>query len=168
MPDLFHYLFSGVRKSELSIASTSQMYDPRKKDWAWRSSEGTWISDAAAGADCAAGTVLGDLSPQVAQECGVGRTPVIAPASHDTASAVAAVPAEGTDWCYISSGTWSLMGVELDEPVITEQSLAYNYTNEIGARGKVRFLKNIMGMWLVQECRRQWQSQGHTITATRN
>jgi rhamnulokinase len=91
----------------------------------------------------------------------VGRTPVIAPASHDTGSAVAAVPAEGSNWCYISSGTWSLMDVECDEPVINAMSLAYNYTNEIGVSGKVRFLKNIMGLWLVQECRRQWLSEGH-------
>jgi rhamnulokinase len=161
MPDLFHYLFSGVRKSELSIASTSQMYDPRKKDWAWAILGELGIPARLLAPIVPAGTVLGDLSPQVAQECGVGRTPVIAPASHDTASAVAAVPADGDDWCYISSGTWSLMGVELDEPVINEQSLAYNYTNEIGVGGKVRFLKNIMGMWLIQECRRQWQAQGY-------
>jgi rhamnulokinase len=161
MPDLFHYLFSGVRKSEVSIASTSQMYDPRKKGWALPILTELGIPTRLLAEIVPSGTVLGDLSPHVAQECGVGRTPVIAPASHDTASAVAAVPAEGTDWCYISSGTWSLMGVELDEPVITEQSMAYNYTNEIGALGKVRFLKNIMGLWLVQECRRQWLSQGH-------
>ncbi|MGA2231035.1 MAG: rhamnulokinase family protein [Tepidisphaeraceae bacterium] len=161
MPDLFHYLFSGVRKSEVSIASTAQMYNPRTK---------TWANDILKELDLPvhllppivqAGTVLGDLLPEVAQDCGAGRVRIIAPASHDTASAVAAVPAEGEDWCYISSGTWSLMGVELDEPVITNMSLAYNYTNEIGAAGKIRFLKNIMGMWLVQECRRQWQTQGY-------
>jgi rhamnulokinase len=161
MPDLFHYLFSGVRKSELSIASTSQMYDPRKRDWAFAILGELGIPTRLLAPIVQPGTVLGDLSPAIAQECGVGRTAVIAPASHDTASAVAAVPAEGEKWCYISSGTWSLMGVELDEPVITSQSLAYNYTNEIGVSGKVRFLKNIMGMWLVQECRRQWQSQGY-------
>jgi rhamnulokinase len=161
IPDLFHYLFSGVRKSELSIASTSQMYDPRKKDWAFPILGEFGIPARLLAPIVPSGTVLGDLLPAIAQECGVGRTSVIAPASHDTASAVAAVPAEGEHWCYISSGTWSLMGVELDEPVITSQSLAYNYTNEIGVGGKIRFLKNIMGMWLVQECRRQWQSQGY-------
>jgi rhamnulokinase len=161
MPDLFHYLFSGVSKSELSIASTSQMVDPRTKNWALPILEELNIPTRLLAPIVPSGTVLGDLSPHVAQECGVGRTPVITPASHDTGSAVAAVPAEGSDWCYISSGTWSLMGVELDEPVINDKSMAYNYTNEIGAMGKIRFLKNIMGMWLVQECRRQWQSQGH-------
>jgi rhamnulokinase len=107
--------------------------------------------------------VLGPLQRHVAEECGVGRIPVIATASHDTASAVAAVPAEGTtnDWCYISSGTWSLMGVELDAPVINEKVLGYNYTNEGGVGGTTRFLKNIMGMWLVQECRKQWIREHH-------
>ena len=112
------------------------------------------------------GTVVGPLLRDVAEECGVGRVPVIAPASHDTASAVAAVPVgdalpSGQTWCYISSGTWSLMGVEMDEPIITPQSLAYNYTNEVGTEGKIRFLKNIMGLWLIQECRRQWEAQGY-------
>jgi rhamnulokinase len=111
------------------------------------------------------GTVLGDLREDVAKECGAAaRTPVIAVGGHDTASAVAAVPAEGggagDDWCYISSGTWSLMGVELREPLINEKSLALNYTNEGGIGGTIRFLKNIMGLWLVQECRRHWQREG--------
>jgi len=165
MPDLFHFLFSGVRKSEQSIASTSQMYDPRKKDWAYPILGEFGIGSTLLAPIVPAGTILGDLLPEVAQDCGAGRVPIITPASHDTASAVAAVPADGDDgWCYISSGTWSLMGLELDEPIITDKSLAYNYTNEIGASGKVRFLKNIMGMWLVQECRRQWQSQGNDHT----
>jgi rhamnulokinase len=161
MPDLFHYLFSGVRKSEQSIASTSQMYNPQTQNWA-----GPMLSELGLPARLLApivpsATVLGELLPAIAQECGVSPVPVITPGSHDTASAVAAVPAEGEGWCYISSGTWSLMGLELDSPVITEKSFTRNYTNEIGVSGKVRFLKNIMGMWLVQECRRQWQSQGH-------
>jgi rhamnulokinase len=160
MPDLFHYLFCGVRKNEQSIASTSQMYDPRKKDWAFPILGELGIPTSLLAPIVPAGTILGNLLPEVALDCGVGRVPIITPASHDTASAVAAVPAEGDDWCYISSGTWSLMGLELDEPVITDQSLAYNYTNEIGVGGTVRFLKNIMGLWLVQECRRQWISQG--------
>jgi len=161
MPDLFHYLFSGVRKSEQTFASTSQIYDPRKKDWANGILEELGIPTRLLAPIIPAGTILGDLLPEVAQDCGAGKVPVIAPASHDTASAVAAAPAEGENWCYISSGTWSLMGVEMPEPVITDKSLAYNYTNEIGVGGSVRFLKNIMGLWLVQECRRQWVTQGH-------
>jgi rhamnulokinase len=90
----------------------------------------------------------------------VGQIPVIAPACHDTGSAVAAVPAEGSDWCYISSGTWSLMGVELPAPLINAKSLKYNYTNEGGVNGTIRFLKNIMGLWPVQECRRHWLKEG--------
>jgi rhamnulokinase len=161
MPDLFHYLFSGVRKSEQAIASTSQMYDPVKKNWATPMLKELDLPARLFAPIVPSATVLGDLLPEIASECGVGRIPVIAPGSHDTASAVAAVPAEGDGWCYISSGTWSLMGLELDEPVITDKALAYNYTNEIGVSGKVRFLKNIMGLWLVQECRRQWLAQGH-------
>jgi rhamnulokinase len=106
------------------------------------------------------GTVIGALQRDVCDECKVGSVPVIAPACHDTASAVAAVPADGNDWCYISSGTWSLMGVEVNHPIINEKTLLYNYTNEAGVGGTIRFLKNIMGLWLIQECRRQWQRQG--------
>jgi rhamnulokinase len=111
------------------------------------------------------GTAIGQVARHVAEECNVGRVPVIATACHDTAAAVAAVPADPStgpgEWCYISSGTWSLMGVELSEPVINDKSLAYNYTNEGGVGGSIRFLKNIMGLWLVQECRRQFAREGH-------
>jgi sugar (pentulose or hexulose) kinase len=166
MPDLFHYLFSGVARNEVSIASTSQMLDPRTRQWARPLLEELKIPTRILCDIVPAGTVLGELSTGVAAECGVGRIPVIAPASHDTASAVAAVPAASGaagNWCYISSGTWSLMGVELEKPVITEKSLRYNYTNELGVANTVRFLKNIMGLWLVQECRRHFKSQGHDL-----
>jgi rhamnulokinase len=111
-----------------------------------------------------AATVLGALAPLVADEIGVKRMLVIAPACHDTGSAVAAVPAKGSDFVYISSGTWSLMGTELQEPVINEQSLACNFTNEGGVGGTFRFLKNITGLWLVQECRRTWARQGEELS----
>ncbi len=110
------------------------------------------------------GTVLDRLRPTVAEEIGSPAVPVVASAGHDTACAVAAVPATGEDYIYISSGTWSLMGVELDEPIITEQSLAYNITNEGGVDHTFRFLKNIMGLWLVQECRRTWARAGKTYS----
>jgi rhamnulokinase len=162
MPDLFNYLFCGARKSELSIASTSQMYDPRKRRWAHEILEPLGIPTRILPQIVASGTILGELLPDVAAECGIAPAPVIAPGCHDTASAVAAVPAEeGDDWCYISSGTWSLMGVELKEPIVSDKSLKYNYTNEMGVGPRVRFLKNIMGLWLVQECRRQWQREGY-------
>ncbi len=161
MPDLLHYLFTGQARNEFSAATTTQMYDPRKKDWAWDLLRELDLPTHLLGPVVPCGTVLGPLSRDVAQECGVAQIPVITPAGHDTGSAVASVPAEGDDWCYISSGTWSLMGVELPEPIINEKSLRYNYTNEGGVGGSIRFLKNIMGLWLVQECRRHWLKNGH-------
>jgi rhamnulokinase len=106
------------------------------------------------------GRVLGPLRSAVATETGVAPVPVIAPAAHDTAAAVAAVPAQGASWAYISSGTWSLMGVELPAPLINDRVLDINFTNEGGVDGTTRFLKNIMGLWLVQECRRVWERAG--------
>src|SRR5262249_42479084 len=99
-----------------------------------------------------------------ASETGLNPVPVIAPATHDTGSAVAGVPAQGKSWPYISSGTWSLMGAELDGPLINEKALEYNFTNEGGVGGTIRFLKNIMGLWLVQECRRAWERAGKTYS----
>src|SRR4029077_17602664 len=107
---------------------------------------------------------LGPLLPTVREAAGLAETPVYTTGCHDTASAVAAVPAEGRDWCYISSGTWSLIGVELDAPVIDERALALNLTNEMGAGGKTRLMKNIAGLWLLQECRRAWESAGREYT----
>jgi sugar (pentulose or hexulose) kinase len=160
MPDLFNYLFTGVKKNEFSIASTSQMYDPREKTWALPLLREVGIPTHILCDIVPAGSILGPLKKEVADECGTGPIPVIAPACHDTGSAVAAVPAELDGWCYISSGTWSLMGVELPKPLINEKSLQYNYTNEGGVGGTIRFLKNIMGLWPIQECRRQWLKDG--------
>jgi rhamnulokinase len=161
-PDLFNYWLTGVVRAELSIASTSQFYNPAKKEWAGGLLRKLGIEESILAEIVPSGTRLGPLLPQVAEESGLSAgTPVFATASHDTASAVAAVPAEGHDWGYISSGTWSLMGVELDSPVINEHSLALNFTNEVGAGGKIRLLKNIAGLWLLQECRRAWVLAGH-------
>src|SRR5438045_692026 len=160
MPDLFNYLFSGERKSEFSIATTSQMYDPQRRAWATGMLKELGLPTKILPPIVPSGTILGQLKEDVAAECGAKVAPIIAPACHDTGSAVAAVPAQGEGWCYISSGTWSLMGVELAEPVINEKSLRYNYTNEGGVGGTIRFLKNIMGLWLVQECRREFERQG--------
>jgi sugar (pentulose or hexulose) kinase len=157
VPDLFNYFFTGEKAAEFSIATTSQMYDPRKRDWARGMLEALGVPTHFLPNVVPSGTRLGNLRADVAGECGAaGDIPVIAPGCHDTASAVAAVPASGADWCYISSGTWSLMGVEIPQPIINEKSLRLNYTNEGGVTGDIRFLKNIMGLWLVQECRRQW------------
>ncbi len=164
IPDLLHYLFTGIAANEFSGATTTQMYDPRAKDWAWDLLRQFDLPAHILRPLVPSGSVLGPLSAEVARECNVPSIPVIAPASHDTGSAVASVPAEGPDWCYISSGTWSLMGVELAEPIINDKSLRYNYTNEGGVGGSIRFLKNIMGLWLVQECRRHWLKDGHEHT----
>jgi rhamnulokinase len=164
VPDIFNYLFTGERKSEFSIASTSQMYDMRNSAWATSLLTKLGIPTRILPEVVPSGTVIGTLLKSIAEECGVPSVPVIAPGLHDTASAVAAVPAEGDDWCYISSGTWSLMGVEIAVPIINEKTLKYNYTNEGGVGGKVRFLKNIMGMWLVQECRRHFRKEGYEHT----
>jgi len=159
MPDLLTYFFSGKKVCEQSIASTSQMYDPKRKTWASPLLKKLGIPTHLLGKVTPAGRVLGGLRQEVIDECGFD-VPVISTAGHDTASAVVAAPGQGDNWCYISSGTWSLMGLELDKPIINAASLAANYTNEVGAAGKIRFLRNIMGLWLVQECRRQWERDG--------
>ena len=164
MPDLFNYWLTGVARAEATIASTSQFYDPLKKTWARDLLERLGLPAEILPEIVTPGTLLGPLLDSVGREAGLGAVPVYATGCHDTASAVAAVPAEGANWCYISSGTWSLMGAELDEPVIDEGVLAENLTNEIGAGGKVRFLKNIAGLWLLQECRRAWALEGAEYT----
>jgi sugar (pentulose or hexulose) kinase len=157
IPDLFNYFFTGEKAAEFSIATTSQMYDPRNRAWATAMLEKLALPTHFLPNIVPSGTRLGNLRAEVAEECGASRQiPIIAPGCHDTASAVAAVPATGSDWCYISSGTWSLMGVEIPQPIINAKSLELNYTNEGGVAGDIRLLKNIMGLWLVQECRRQW------------
>ena len=165
MPDLFNYLFTGMRKAEFSIASTSQMYDMTANKWATPLLNQLQLPTQILPDVVPSGTVIGMLTDAVAAECGLSPCPVIAPCGHDTGCAVAAVPAEpNTSWCYISSGTWSLMGVELDKPLINAKSLKYNYTNEGGVGGSTRFLRNIMGLWLVQECRRHWIRLGEEIS----
>jgi len=157
MPDLFHYWLTGVARSELTIASTSQFYNPQKKRWATELFDRLGLPAEILPEIVQPGDVIAPLLDEPA-------VPVYASGSHDTASAVAAVPAQGRDWCYISSGTWSLIGVELDAPVINEKSLALNLTNEMGAGGRVRLLKNIAGLWLLQECRRHWTLDGVEFT----
>ena len=164
MPDLFNYWLTGRTCCEFSVATTTQCYDPRRRDWAVPLLERLDISPHIFPEVVPPGTILGDLLPSVADEVGAKGLPVIAPACHDTGSAVAAVPAEGPDFAYISSGTWSLMGAELAEPAIDEKSLAYDFTNEGGVGGTFRFLKNITGLWLVQECRRTWARQGNPLS----
>jgi rhamnulokinase len=162
LPDLLNYFLTGVAANELTNASTSQMYNPAARTWARPLIEALGLPADILGEIVPPGTELGNLRAGIAEFAGLGATPVYATASHDTASAVAAVPATGEEtWCYISSGTWSLMGVELDEPVISGPALDAALTNEVGAEGKIRFLKNIAGLWVLQECRRAWALEGH-------
>jgi rhamnulokinase len=164
MPDLFHYFFTGIKVNEFTDVSTSQMYDPTAKQWAYELVNAFGLPSRMLGTVVPPGTVLGPLRAALAAETGVNPVPVVAPASHDTASAVVSVPAQGTAWAYISSGTWSLMGVELEAPLINDKAAAYNFTNEGGFGGTIRFLKNIMGLWLVQECRRTWERSGRAYS----
>ncbi|HOM80540.1 MAG: rhamnulokinase [Armatimonadetes bacterium] len=164
MPDLFHFFLTGNKVTEFSIATTSQMYDPRARGWATGMLQAMEIPTGILGEVVPPGTEVGTLLPSIGAETGGAGVPVITPAAHDTGSAVAAVPARGADWCYISSGTWSLMGIESPEPLIDERSLRYNFTNEGGVGGTIRFLKNIMGLWLVQECRRAWLREGNDFS----
>jgi rhamnulokinase len=164
MPDLFHYWFTGVKVNEYTNASTSQMIDPAGRTWARDLVHAFQLPERLLGSLVPPGTVLGPLRSSVASEVGLAPVRVIAPATHDTASAVAAVPAHGESWAYISSGTWSLMGAEIAGPLVNDRALACNFTNEGGVAGTVRFLKNIMGLWLVQECRRAWEHAGKNYT----
>ncbi len=161
MPDLFNFWFTGRKCCEFTNATTTQAYDPRAGGWAKGLIEKLGIPTRIFPEIVPAGTVLGPVCKAVREELGIDQVPVIAPATHDTGSAVAAVPAVGeAPWAFLSSGTWSLMGMEVTEPIINEKSLSYNFTNEGGVGGTFRFLKNIMGLWLVQESRRTWQKAG--------
>jgi rhamnulokinase len=164
IPDLFNYWLSGQAVCEFTNATTTQCYDPRQSDWAAPLLAALGIPRQIFPPVVAPGTALGALRPELAEELGAGGLTVVAPACHDTGSAVAAVPAEGQDFAWISSGTWSIMGVEAREPVITPQSLKFNLTNEGGIAGTFRCSKNVLGLWLVQECRRTWAAQGQDWT----
>ena len=164
LPDLLNFWLTGRKVSEFSIATTSQCYDPRAGDWAYDMLEKLGIPKRMFGEIVPSGTVLGPLLASVAEETGLGRVPVIAPATHDTGSAVAAVPMDPDNAIYLSSGTWSLMGIESKVPVIDERMLAHNLTNEGGVDDTFRLLKNIMGLWLIQECKRQWARDGQDLS----
>lgn len=164
IPDLFNYWLSGQVTCEFTIATTTQCYDSRKGDWAWPVLEALGIPGHLFRPVIQPGTVIGPLLPAVAEETGTMGVPVIAPACHDTGSAVAAVPAENADFAWISSGTWSIMGAEAAQPGISAQTLEYNFTNEGGVFGTWRLSKNIMGLWLVQECKRTWALHGEELS----
>ncbi len=160
MPDLIGYWLTGEKACEYTVATTTQLYDLGARDWARELMQRLNVPARIFPEIIPSGTQLGTLLPEVREETGLGEVPVTATATHDTASAVVAVPAEGP-FAYISSGTWSLVGVEADGPVTSEGALRHNFTNEGGFGGTVRLLRNVMGLWLLQECRRTWARDGH-------
>jgi rhamnulokinase len=166
IPDLFNYWLSGEITNEFTNATTTQCFDPRKRNWATPVLEAMNIPAHLFGSITESGTALGTLLPHLAEETGAGGVRIVVPACHDTGSAVVAVPAHtGTqDFAWISSGTWSIMGAEVREPCVNNKALEYNFTNEGGVFGTWRLSKNIMGLWLVQECRRAWAHQGDDLS----
>lgn len=165
IPDIFNYLLTGEMKNEYSIASTSQLLDVRAKTWDKELMEKAGIPTDIFCDIVMPGTVIGTLTDEICEELGCPKIPVIAVGSHDTASAVASVPVtEEYPYAYISTGTWALMGSELDAPNVTDTTYQYNFTNEGGVCGKIRFLKNIMGLWIIQESKRQWAREGKNFS----
>ncbi len=160
VPDLLNYFLTGNMANEYTILSTGALLDAKKRDYAFDLLEKLNIPNRLFGEIVQPGYRVGKLLPQVQEETGKIDADVLTVASHDTASAVIAVPTTEEDFIYISSGTWSLMGTELKEPLINDVSRALNFTNEGGAMKTIRFLKNIMGLWLIQESRRQWKREG--------
>lgn len=160
MPDALSYLLTGEMVTEYTIASTSQLLNPETRKFDKELLDLLGLREEQFGRMVMPGTRIGTLSPEVQRMTGLGAVPVIAVAGHDTASAVAAVPCEDENFAYLSSGTWSLMGIEAPQPVMTEESYQLNFTNEGGLDGSIRFLKNICGMWLLEQCRREWAAEG--------
>jgi len=157
--DAFNFFLSGVPRSEESLASTSAIYNPRTRGWSPKVIGALEMPADVFAPIVHSGSSLGSLKPKIRDETRLANINVLASCSHDTGAAVAAVPACGASWAYISSGTWSLMGVERTQPVLTDACRELNFTNEIGFAGTVRLLKNIVGLWIVQECRREWARQ---------
>lgn len=164
MPDLFHYLLSGKMCAELSIASTTQLMDARTKQWSPQVLEYFGLNPALFRPIVPTGTVIGSVSADLREELGLPEMQVIAAAGHDTQCALAAVPAQERDFVFLSCGTWSLFGTELDAPLIDEDSRRLDITNECGFAGRTSFLKNIIGLWLIQESRRQWMRENKTYS----
>jgi rhamnulokinase len=164
MADLISYFLCGRAFGEYTLASTSQMMDMKTGKWSQPIFDQLGLPLRIMPKITMPGGVGGDLTDAVAAEVGCGKIPVIAVGSHDTASAVLGVPARGERWAYLSSGTWSLMGVELPQAIVNDKTFRYEFTNEGGVENTIRLLKNIMGLWLVQECKRQWQREGQDLS----
>jgi len=164
MADLFTYFLCGKAIGEYTMASTSQMMDMKTGQWSQAIFDELSLPMKIMPEITMPGAIVGKLTAEVAREIGCDRIPVIAIGSHDTASAVLGVPGGGDRWAYLSSGTWSLMGVELPQAIVNDKSFGYEFTNEGGVENTIRLLKNIMGLWLVQECKRQWQREGQDLS----
>ncbi|TDF91245.1 rhamnulokinase [Paenibacillus piri] len=164
IPDLLRYFLTGVMMSESTNASTTQLLNARTGEWDAGLLERLQLQASLLLPPVPAGTRAGALSAEVCAELGVPAIPVIAVGEHDTASAVAAVPAAEEHFAYLSCGTWSLLGTEVKEPVLSRQALDWNFTNEGGVNGTYRLLRNIMGLWLVQECKRAWDKAGLSLS----
>jgi len=172
MPDLFNFLLTGEKFCEYTITTTSQMYNslstgqnkaPRG-NWCYSLLEELGIKTDFLPQVISPGTLIGNITKKICEELNLPQIPVFAVCCHDTASAVVGVPAKENKWAYLSSGTWSLLGVEIENPIINEKVLEYNFTNEGGFGGSIRFLKNIMGLWILQECKKEWEKQGKSYT----
>jgi rhamnulokinase len=164
LPDLLNFWLTGEKASELTIASTTQCLDMTRREWAFDLLQALDIPTEIFQPLRQPASILGQVRPWLTSETGCGAVPVALVGGHDTASAVAAVPAQGDNFVYISSGTWSLIGVEMDTPIIHRASLEADFTNEAGVGGKICFQKNLMGLWLLQECRREWTQAGRAYS----
>ncbi len=164
IPDLINYWLTGQMATERTFASTSQMYDVGKADWAYPLLDAVGLPSHMLGNIRDAGESLGPLLTRVAEETGARDVDVVLPGTHDTASAVAAVPAGDDGWAFLSSGTWSLLGIETPGPVMNERARAFELGNEVGVLGTMRPLKNISGLWLVQQCRATWEAEGDSFS----
>jgi sugar (pentulose or hexulose) kinase len=163
IPDLLAYWLTGVIANERTLASTSQLFNPRTDDWAWPLIDALELPRKIFGKVVAPGTILGPLRAEVSDYIGKENIPLIASASHDTASAVAGIPMSQGDNLWLSSGTWSIMGLEAPAPITSDAAFEAGFCNEIGHTGTIRFLKNISGLWLIQECKRQWAIDGEDL-----
>ena len=163
-PDALAYLLTGNKVCEYTIASTSQLLNPETKKIEPKLLDALELPHNFIPNVVMPGTIAGYIPDYISKECGIDKIPVISVAGHDTASAVAAVPAENERFAYLSSGTWSLMGIEVKQPIINEDSYKMNFTNEGGVDGTTRFLKNITGMWLLEQCRKEWEIKGEKYT----
>jgi rhamnulokinase len=164
MPDIFNYLLTGEKKSEYTIASTSQLLNAYSKQWDRNLIEKLKLPINIFPEIVQPGTVIGKLLSEIAMETGIGEVEIIAPGCHDTASAVAAIPIKDDNSAFISSGTWSIIGVESNDPLINETTFKNNFTNEGGVGNKIRFTSNMMGMWLLQQLRKSWQKKDESIS----